>query len=225
MKPHLLIIMLVAVAVVGYSDPEIRTPPQVTYQPPPIYPAGLRSKGISGRVVVGFIVDVRGVPADLFIMQSSRREFDLPAVVAVRAWRFKPGTLNGKPVNTKMSVPMIFDPQAPKLDQPSTAATKPKTQIKALIEVRFYVDAEGAAQNVVVVSSTAPAARKKEFEDGVVNATKQQRFDPSIRGRTCTLPYELNVEIDPDEPEAGPSLQATTLAVTLPNKGHEVRQP
>jgi len=82
--------------------------PQVVRQAPPVYPADLRSRGVTGRVTVTFVVDVRGVPVDVTVADSSDPLFNAPAIAAVQEWRFKPGTIDGRPVNTRMSVPILF---------------------------------------------------------------------------------------------------------------------
>ena len=108
MKRHLILSILVTVVVIGCSTPQVEIPPQVIRQQAPIYPADLVDRGIDGMVLVGFVVDIQGVPRDPFILQSTRREFEAPAIAAVQEWRFKPATVDGTPVNTRMTVPISF---------------------------------------------------------------------------------------------------------------------
>jgi protein TonB len=58
--------------------------------------------------MVGFICDVDGNVRDAYVISSTHREFDAPAVQAVSKWKFRPGKRGGKVVNTKMSVPIDF---------------------------------------------------------------------------------------------------------------------
>ena len=83
--------------------------PQATYQVPASYPFEMKREGISGRVVVGFIVDSRGEVRDAYVIESSHPEFESPALQAVLKWRFRPGRKSGKAVNTKMAVPIVFN--------------------------------------------------------------------------------------------------------------------
>ena len=122
MKRYLLSI-LVAVAVGACSTPQVRIPPQVIHQIQPIYPADLVGRGITGEVLVGFVVDTRGVPVDAFILRSTRREFDAPAIAAVQEWRFKPATVDGRPVNTRMTVPIVFQFEETAPNQPPLQTT------------------------------------------------------------------------------------------------------
>jgi protein TonB len=82
--------------------------PVPTAQIQPQYPYEMRRAGITGEVNVGFIVNVRGEVQDAYVMNSTHREFEVPAVQAVSKWKFRPGRRGGKVVNTKMSVPIVF---------------------------------------------------------------------------------------------------------------------
>jgi len=42
------------------------------------------------------------------VVQSSRAEFERPALRAVAQWRFRPGRKAGRPVSTWMEVPIAF---------------------------------------------------------------------------------------------------------------------
>ena len=43
-----------------------------------------------------------------YVIKSTRREFEEPALQAVRKWRFKPGVRARQEVNVRMSVLMAF---------------------------------------------------------------------------------------------------------------------
>lgn len=82
--------------------------PMARLQPQPVYPYEMRRAGITGEVNVGFIVDANGDVRDAYVMNSTHREFEVPAVQAVSKWKFRPGRRGGKAVNTRMSVPIVF---------------------------------------------------------------------------------------------------------------------
>lgn len=92
-----------AIGVAGLDSPA-----QATYQKSPIYPHQLRREGIQGVVEVSFVVDTNGRVETAKATKFSQREFAREAESAVRTWRFKPGTKNGRPVKFKMSVPIVF---------------------------------------------------------------------------------------------------------------------
>ena len=82
--------------------------PVARVQPQPVYPYEMRRAGITGEVNVGFIVDSNGDVRDAYVINSTHREFEVPAVQAVSKWKFRPGRRSGKAVNTRMSVPIVF---------------------------------------------------------------------------------------------------------------------
>ncbi len=75
---------------------------------PPAYPFDLRFLGITGVVLVDFVVSDQGTVVDAFAASSTLAGFERPAIVAVSKWTFKPGTKDGQPVNVHMQVPMVF---------------------------------------------------------------------------------------------------------------------
>jgi protein TonB len=82
--------------------------PVARLQQQPIYPYEMRRAGITGEVNIGFIVDVNGDVRDAYVINSTHREFEVPAVQAVSKWKFRPGRRGGRNVNTRMSVPIVF---------------------------------------------------------------------------------------------------------------------
>jgi TonB family protein len=84
-------------------------PPRVVRQEPPIYPYGLRKSGIVGEVLVGFVVDSKGNVVNAIAVRSNSPAFNEAAVEAVRKWKFEPAIVDGRPVNCRMTVPIVFD--------------------------------------------------------------------------------------------------------------------
>jgi len=75
----------------------------------PQYPFEMRRAGISGQVLVDFIVDTAGNVRNPFAVSSTQREFESSAVQAVAKWRFRAGKKSGHTVNTHMQVPIVFN--------------------------------------------------------------------------------------------------------------------
>lgn len=69
--------------------------------PKPTYPEALRRARIAGSVRVRFIVDRQGSvdSASVEVLSSSHPAFDLPAVRAVRQWRFRPAQVGDEAVD------------------------------------------------------------------------------------------------------------------------------
>jgi protein TonB len=82
--------------------------PVPRFQARPQYPFEMRRAGISGEVVVDFIVDTNGDVQNAYALRSSQREFEAAAVQAVSKWKFKPGRKGGRDVPTHMQVPIVF---------------------------------------------------------------------------------------------------------------------
>lgn len=82
--------------------------PVARVQGPPQYPFEMRRAGVTGEVVVDFIVDANGDVQNAYAIRSSQREFEQPAVQAVSKWKFKPGRKGGRNVPTRMQVPIVF---------------------------------------------------------------------------------------------------------------------
>ncbi len=82
--------------------------PVARFQARPVYPFEMRRAGITGEVLVGFIVDSNGDVRDAYAIRSNQREFEAAAIQAVMKWKFRPGRKGGRAVNTRMQVPIVF---------------------------------------------------------------------------------------------------------------------
>jgi protein TonB len=91
-----------------YNLANLDQQPVATFQARPAYPFEMRRQGISGQVVVDFIVTAQGSVRDAYAVSSNQREFEASAVQAVAKWRFKPGRKAGRAVSTHMQVPIVF---------------------------------------------------------------------------------------------------------------------
>ena len=82
--------------------------PVAKYQTPPQYPYEMRQRGVTGQVVVDFIVDARGNVRNASVVRSTNSAFESAAVAAVGKWKFSPGRKDGRAVMTHMVVPIEF---------------------------------------------------------------------------------------------------------------------
>ena len=82
--------------------------PLARFQAQPQYPFDMRRGGISGEVLVEFVVDANGAVREARAVRSSQREFETAAVQAVSKWTFRPGEKGGRKVATRMQVPIVF---------------------------------------------------------------------------------------------------------------------
>lgn len=80
----------------------IDQPPVVRSHVPPDYPLEMRRNGTRGSVAVEFVVDKQGAVLAVQVISSSHAAFEAPAVAAVQRWRFRPGKMSGRTVNTRV---------------------------------------------------------------------------------------------------------------------------
>ena len=83
--------------------------PRARVQNLPAYPFNLKAGGISGEVLLEFVVDERGRVTHPRILRSTHPDFEPATLNAVSKWRFEPGTRKMKPVSFKMVVPVKFN--------------------------------------------------------------------------------------------------------------------
>jgi TonB family protein len=73
------------------------------------YPKKARRDGVQGQVVVAFIVDKDGSVTDVQVARGVDPLLDAEAVRAVQAMpKWTPGTMNGRPVKVKYTLPVRF---------------------------------------------------------------------------------------------------------------------
>lgn len=86
---------------------EVMTPPVPIAKALPAYPEDARKQGVEAMVVVKFVVDEVGAVSNVKILKGHPL-FDAAVLAAVRAWRFEPATLDGKPVRMARMVKIPF---------------------------------------------------------------------------------------------------------------------
>jgi periplasmic protein TonB len=75
----------------------------------PVYPEEALRAGLEGLVVLEAVVDERGRVGDkITVVRRLGHGFDEAAVAAVRQWRFRPATRNGKPIKVRRIFPLLF---------------------------------------------------------------------------------------------------------------------
>lgn len=90
-----------------FSMADLDQKPRVIYQPVPVMNKRLRQK-MPGTVYVIFIVDPSGRVVRPIVQKSTDPIFEKPALVSIKKWKFEPGKNNGKPVSTRMRIPISF---------------------------------------------------------------------------------------------------------------------
>lgn len=103
-----------AVAVEVFKGPKaIRTPG-------PAYPESERVVGNEGWVHVNFMIDPRGKPYEVAVVESTgNKAFEKAAVSAVEKWTFEPATGGGTPIHAGQDYKVLFH-----MNAPATGASK-----------------------------------------------------------------------------------------------------
>lgn len=92
---------------------ELDTPLKGRFLPQPTLPESMRSANPGAEALIEFIVDHAGHAQLPRIISSSTPKFGWAAATAVARWQYTLPTKNGRPVDVKVRVPMVFSP--PKL--------------------------------------------------------------------------------------------------------------
>lgn len=95
----------------GSGISEFDQPPQLLSKSDSVHPDLLRRSGTSGYVELEWEVGVDGRAKSINVLSSSRYEYEIPAVEAVRRWRFKPAEENGVSVAAKVRQKLLFNPR------------------------------------------------------------------------------------------------------------------
>lgn len=89
-----------------YSVGELDHKPEASNTKQPELPYYLTLE--NGKVELQFAVMRDGSLRDVHVLSSTNKDFNKYCIAAVSKWQFKPGTKNGTPVNTRMTVPFAF---------------------------------------------------------------------------------------------------------------------
>ena len=83
-------------------------PPEKIDAPQPVYTETARKARIQGVVIVQAIIDKSGVVTNVKVLKGLPMGLEQSAVDAVKRWKFRPATLNGKPVAVYYNLTVNF---------------------------------------------------------------------------------------------------------------------
>lgn len=181
-------------------------PPKIVSREAPLYPREMRRYGLEGQVMVDFEVGVDGKVVNPVVFESDNPAFDEPALKALLTWKFEPATSNGKPVKTKMRVPLVFNLNRPgergilhfdeKADQsklppelrydippkirgvllPVYPMEAREARLSGKATVAVLINPQGRVSQVEIISADRP-----EFGLALSAAAEGFRFEPAYR--------------------------------------------
>ena len=82
--------------------------PEPVYEVRPVYTFEAMARQVEGRVEIEAVVLPDGSVGRTRVVKSLDEDLDKSAVAAVRAWRFRPGLLDGKPVPVLVIIDLTF---------------------------------------------------------------------------------------------------------------------
>jgi periplasmic protein TonB len=85
-----------------------RTEPVLLWKAEPEYSDEARKAKMQGSVIMHVEIDVRGQVQNIAVAQGLGLGLDERAIAAVRKWKFRAGTRNGKPVPTNALIQVTF---------------------------------------------------------------------------------------------------------------------
>ena len=86
---------------------DVKAPVKTSGQDPRYTPAA-RASRIEGIVVVQAVIDKRGNVTDVKVLKDQPMGLGERAVAAIQDWKFRPATLNGKPVDVYYNLTVTF---------------------------------------------------------------------------------------------------------------------
>ena len=75
---------------------------------PPLYPKEAKAKGLEGTVVLKCLITRTGTVSNLHVVSSTNPIFNEAALRAVHEWHYKPYWHNGRPVNVRTTIHVVF---------------------------------------------------------------------------------------------------------------------
>ena len=93
-----------------YEVGDLDNPLTVIVRVPPDYPLSAKRRGIQGEVRVRFIVNEKGTVENILIVTASPPGiFDQSIIRCISKWRFKAGTVEGRPVRALAETTVKFE--------------------------------------------------------------------------------------------------------------------
>ncbi len=84
------------------------SPPRATYSPDPDYTKKARAQKRQGNVLLWTVIDDKGIPRSITVVQCLGAGLDEAAVDAVSHWKFAPATKDGRPVAVSLNIEVTF---------------------------------------------------------------------------------------------------------------------
>jgi len=169
-----------------------------------VYPVGMEYSGMSGEVLLLCTVNQLGLPTQISVVESNNPGFEDEAIEDMRQFRFKPATLDGRPIEAAIDMRVNFYshlqsattgyvnrgsadhlPEAYRYDVAPRlrGAIQPVYPYSLLLardhgeaSVAFTIGSDGRVKSTRVMNATRP-----EYGLALVAAVSHFHFDPALR--------------------------------------------
>jgi TonB family protein len=192
----------------------VTTPEVLEYGTPPLYSDEARARRVEGRVVVQARVDARGGVQPLRVVKGLGLGLDQNALVALRQWKFLPGTRNGAGVEMVVEIDVEFSLRNEAVNEliandmamrVGPGVTPPRAVRTAAVGYPDGVagrDRRGTVVlDVVLMEDGTPKivrilrSMDADFDERAVQAFEQWRFSPAMKdGRPVRV--RMNAEVN-----------------------------
>lgn len=82
--------------------------PIALYAPPPVIPSYLHTQDLHAFVSIAFYISSQGEASPQLLRSSGDEELDAIALTAVQKWKFDPAVKDGQPINSKVTLKIVF---------------------------------------------------------------------------------------------------------------------
>lgn len=196
-------------------------PVQVAAATPPKYPQVALEQGISGTVMLIVDVAADGSVGKIVIERSEPEgTFDAAAIEAARNWRFNPAMEQGKPVASRIRVPIEFDAKSGSTDGKAGAESDyyvnpapakltmappayPKDEADKKIEGSVVLIVDVAADGTVTKVELERGSNNSNLDREAATAAAKWKFTPKIKdGKAVASRVRVPVDFRMDDPDA-----------------------
>jgi TonB family protein len=187
------------------------TPPEIeSYTTPPLYSDDARRQGIEGVVTARAHVDTSGRLSQVRVVKGLGFGLDQNALVALRQWRFRPGTRGGAPAATDVEIDIEFTLRNETINalianDMATLVGPGITPPKAVRVVQLKAGPAGVrgtvALDVVLLEDGTPRIVRilrsltPEADETAVRAFEQWRFSPAVKNGQ-PVKVRMNAEVN-----------------------------
>lgn len=159
--------------------------PQKIAGAPPEYTLEARWARVTGAVIVDALIDEQGNVTDVKLLQGLFTGLDESAMTAIKAWKFKPAELNGRPVPVYYTLTVNFTvDNAPRPWPFSDAFLDENPEFENLFNGRRYPEAlallEARSGPEIHIARAAVLAKLGRFDEALEEAKAYGGEDPDV---------------------------------------------